>query len=252
LKPSFLSDNRFEDGTPAASAEASGYPAANIADRRPYTVWKAAAAGTFYLSVDAGEAKEADTLALAGHNFGTAQASISVEVSTTGEWAGEQTTALAAFTPLCDYVIMKPFTAETKQFWRIKIVTASVPPYLGVAMIGSRISPARFPKGAFPPERIAIATEENVSKAGHLLGATVRHLPKTVTANLQYPGTAWVEDTYKTFFLNNAGKPIFFGWDLDDWPEKTGLYRIGGDYAPVYDELDRVQSLSVKMQGIFF
>ena len=81
MPPLILTDNRFIDGTPVASATAAGFDARHLADTRPFTFWRAPAAGTFTIKVDAGSAKAVDTLAICGHNLATIGATISVESS---------------------------------------------------------------------------------------------------------------------------------------------------------------------------
>jgi hypothetical protein len=245
MKPSFLSDNRFEDATPTASSTASGYDPANVADRRPYTQWVADSTASTIM-INCGVAKSADTLAIAGHNLGTIAASVVLEASANGtDWA----TVLPSFLPAGDLVIMKPFAAASYQYWRLSI-SAGAAAQIGVLSVGTRISPARFPAGAFAPENITVKSDNAIGKTGHLLGSAIRYLPKAIAATLQHPGKAWVEDIYKPFFIANAGKPFFFGWDLDNWPEKCGMYRFDGNYAPVYDPLGRVTKLPIKLIGV--
>mgnify|MGYP007051340092 CR=1 len=86
-------------------------------------------------TIDAGSAVAADTLCLTAHNLSTAGATVSVEYSATGAWAGEEVEALAGFTPADDGSLMKLFASATAQYWRLKIVSASVVPEIAIAML---------------------------------------------------------------------------------------------------------------------
>jgi hypothetical protein len=63
--PIVLYDNRFDDGTPAATDTAAGYSVLNIRDWKTYTFWKGTAADPMYLTVDCG----AGTIATTGANL---------------------------------------------------------------------------------------------------------------------------------------------------------------------------------------
>ena len=111
-KPKHLRDNRFLDGTPTATDTDSGteFDVLNILDWRYETLWKAASLGTKYLTVNSGSAQAVDSLFIANHNFFTSSATVSVESSTTGAWAGEEVEQLAGFTPPDDKAFIKTFT----------------------------------------------------------------------------------------------------------------------------------------------
>src|SRR3990172_4071855 len=120
-----LADNRFLDGTPTATDTAAGYNVLFIRDYKTFTSWKAASVGTKYLTVDCATAKSADCIAFVGHNFGTGGATISVESSATGAWAGEQTERLAPFTVNDDKAALRTFASASDRYWRVKIVSAT-------------------------------------------------------------------------------------------------------------------------------
>ncbi len=83
-KPFILYNNIYTLGTPTATDTAAGYDVSNIKDYRAFTLWRAASAGTKYLTINAGSAQNFDTLGILGHNFATASATVSVEHSTNG------------------------------------------------------------------------------------------------------------------------------------------------------------------------
>ncbi|MFA5354963.1 MAG: hypothetical protein WC291_12095, partial [Thermodesulfovibrionales bacterium] len=143
--PTILSDNRFLDGIPTPTNTAAGYDVLNIRDYRTYTAWRAASAGTRYITVDCGTAKSADCLGIISHNLATAACTVSVQSSPDNStW----TTRLTGFVPSTDKAVFKTFTSYSARYWRIKLVTASVAPQLAVVMLGVRLT---FPYPADAP-----------------------------------------------------------------------------------------------------
>lgn len=89
--PKILHDNIFASGVTATDTDSdSQYSIDNIYDLRTYTYWLGASAGVKYFTMDAGAAVDVDSLGIISHNLGTAEASIVIESSTTGAWAGEE------------------------------------------------------------------------------------------------------------------------------------------------------------------
>lgn len=230
MNPVLLADSRFLDGTPSATDTAAGYDVLNIRDLRTYTAWQAASAGTKYVSVDAGEPKPCDALAIVGHNLGTAAASVSVESSPDGsDW----TERLAAFTPATDLPFLKVFTQTTARHWRMRIVTAAVAPQIAVALLGGRIEFPFPPESPHTPEQIRIEAESSRSKAGHLLGTTVRFRPLTIRAAWKFVPRSFIDGTIVPFWERYASSlaPFVWAWDIDAYPNLVHFVKLDDGYA---------------------
>src|SRR4030066_1655848 len=117
MEPIILADNRFLGGTPPATDTAAGYNVLFIRDYKTFTSWKAASAGTKYLTVDCGMAKSADCIAFKKHNFGTGAAQISVESSDNGtDWVER----ITPFTVNDDKAALRTFASVSARYWRGK------------------------------------------------------------------------------------------------------------------------------------
>ena len=115
MEPIILEDNRFLCGTPTATDTAAGYNVLFIRDYKTFTSWKAASAGTRYLTVDCGSAKSADCIAFAGHNFGIGAAQICVESSDNGaDW----TERIEPFSVTTDKAGLRTLGSATAGAWR--------------------------------------------------------------------------------------------------------------------------------------
>lgn len=249
--PIILYDSRFLDGTPTATDTAAGFSVLNIRDYRAYTFWKAASAGTKYITVDCGTAKSADCLAIIGHNLKTANASISVESSADNiTW----TERLASFTPSTDRAFLKTFISASARYWRVKIVTASVVPYLAVAFLGVRLTFPYPPDTPYVPYKETVEAETLQGKTGHILGSVIRFKPIEISAKFSNLTRTWVMNNFKPFWDNHASdfKPFFWAWDIDTYPDMVFYVSIdeGMSYEMPMSVLSYIDSIELKMKGI--
>lgn len=249
--PYILADNRFLDGTPTATDTAAGYSVLNIYDLKSFTSWKGASAGTKYLTVSCGSAKAADTLAIFKHNLGASGASVSVESSTNGSTWTER---LSAFTPTTDKAIMKTFTEATAQYWRVKIVTASIAAQIAIGMVGARIAFPYPPDAPFVPASTKMEADSNRSKTGQLLGTIVRFKPYTIAAKWSALSRSWVDTIFRPFWEDYASemKPFFWAWDLSTFASDVRFVTIDPDSeleTPV-TVLSTYDSVSLEMVGV--
>lgn len=249
--PYLLYKNVFDDGTPTATNTATGYDVLNIRDSRAYTYWKATGFGTLYLTVNAGSAKSCDTLGIFSHNLGTASASVSVEHSPDGAaW----TEVLAAFTPTDDYAILKTFTSASKQYWRVKIVTAAVTPMLAICLLGARIEFPSKPLAPLSKYAIGHETVSTKSKSGHILGQQVMY--DTLSMSFTFPPAesnyTWWSTTFKTFWDDHQLKPFFFCLDYTLFPADVFWVSLSASqkYALNMQFSTRVENFTLSMEGI--
>ncbi len=217
MNPIVLYDNRFLDGTPTATDEVAGYSILNIRDLREYTSWWAASSGTKYLTVNCAGAKTADALGIAEHNLGTAGATVSVESSPDNAvW----TERLAGFVPADDRPILKYFTTAFAQYWRVKIVTASVAPQVAVCVLGARLEFPYPPTAPYTPYILKAKAEANRSKAAIILGTNYQYRTVRLSPSWEVVPVAFVDNSFIPFLTAHASKllPFFFAADLTAYP----------------------------------
>jgi len=253
VNPVILYDNRFNDGTPTATDTASGFDVRNIKDYRTYTFWRAASAGTKYITIDCGSAKSADALGIISHNLKTANASVSVE-SSTDNFASDVTVRLASFTPSSDKAFLKLFTSASARYWRIKIVTASVAPQVAVAMLGSRITFPYPPDAPYIPYSETIESNSSRGKKGHILGSVIRFKDIEISAEFSNIGRNWALNTFKPFWDSHASdlKPFFYAWDIDIYPDMVFYVYVdeGMKHSMPMSILQYIDSIKLQMRGV--
>ncbi len=248
MNPLILSDNRFADSVPSANATAVDFDARHLVDGREYTFWKGDAVGTFYLTANCPVAAAADSLALCGHNLGTAGASVSLEGYSASTWSE----IVAPFIPTDDRPLLKTFNSQSCDDWRLKIVSAAVVPELAVLLVGERLDFPQKPESPYIPYTEDVEETSAASKAGHQLGSLVKFFPISITASFRNIGRSWVLDSYQPFWESHARwrKPFIYAWDLDLFPQHVFWVRHVGKFATPLSISSRVDSLALDLKGV--
>lgn len=248
MEPIILADNRFLDGTVEVSGTATGFAAANIVDLRPYTFWQAEAAGENYCRVDCGAVLEADCLGVIGHNLHSAGALVSVETSSDGvTWLRH----IDPFTPSSDRAFLKPFVLAAGIWWRLKIVTETVAPFVAVALIGKRLQFPYPPDGGVPFTE-SVQEESAQSKTGQPLGTVVRYFPVEVRKDFSHVPREWVDGDYLSWWRDYGRYRKYFFWaeDLDVFPDEVFFVKHSGKFAPTATNRLYYDKLSLELQGV--
>ena len=154
--------------------------------------------GTKYLIIDAGSAKSADALFIIGHNFNTASATVSLEHSATGAWAGEEAEDVAGFTPSNDKAFLKTFSSVSARYWRVKMVTAATAAECAVVLLGTVFTYEKYPRGNFDPQPEKRYTKTRISGTGNVLGVTNKYYEMLITASFRSLTPSWVTNTFKS------------------------------------------------------
>ncbi|MBT9169442.1 MAG: hypothetical protein DDT19_02802 [Syntrophomonadaceae bacterium] len=249
--PIILFDNRFLDGTPTATSTAAGFSVLNIRDGKTYTYWRAAHAGTNFITVDCGVARAVSTFAVIGHNLASASATVSVESSADNiTW----TVRLAGFTPSSDKAFLRIVNWAIARFWRIRIVTATVIPFIAVAVIGSRTEFPFPPDVPYIPYRESIEAETSIGKTGHILGSVIRFKPIEITARFSNLPREWVMNYFIFFWNSHISnlRPFFWAWNIGVYPDMIFYVTVDktASFETPMSVLPFIDSIELNMRGI--
>ncbi|MBA7559888.1 hypothetical protein ES708_01506 [subsurface metagenome] len=250
-KPKILYDSLLERATLSATDTAAGYDVDNITDLRPYTLHVFNAAGTKYITADYGPDVSADCLAIAGHNLGTAGATVSVEYSS-DNFSADTNEALAGFQPSDDLALMKGFTSAEAPYWRIKIVTAAVAAQIGVALLGEILTFERWPQSRFDPDALKIVASSETSKAGNMLGATLQYVTRNISLSFANITPTWIANTFKPAWDAHLEllKPFFFAWDITNHATEVYFVRIPEKFSLKMPYNPVRRSLTLTLTGV--
>lgn len=244
--PLFLHDNRLSDATPAASSTAAGFDVLNLRDARPYTFWQPTAMPAT-VTVDCGSSKAADSLAVYGHDLGSTGCTIEVRKSTDNFAAND--VLVATLTPTDDKPFVLLFASVSSRYWRIRVLTGTVPT-IAIAMLGARLEvPAGVREGIDPVGR-AVRAQYNRSNAGHPLGKVIQYREWKERLFFELVSWTWVRDTWKPAaeaWLES--EPFLFCWNPDTYPKEIWLVAMDGEWQTPH-KAGALCDLSVPVTGV--
>ena len=248
-KPKFGYENFFTVGTVTATSEATGYPKENAYDWNTYDYWKAAAAGTVYLTVDYGSARSADYWAMAAHdlfdNSGTVQCQYSSD-----NFSADTNDAGSLITPSDNSPIFHAFTSVSARYWRLKITSTGAASTIGAAAIGAALEMDRAVSSGtiLPKEARTNVTTTQISEGGQFIGRSI--VRQGVQFNLKFTiqTLAFTRGSWSTFLDHVEEKPFWFSWN----PDYDDAVYCWTDSLPTPPTFDRHNSLSMglKLKGL--
>jgi len=212
--------------------------------------WQASSSATQNIDFDAGVGNtvQADYLCILGHNLNSAGASLAVQVSTSGAFAGEQTT-VSTSTPNADTVHLVEFTNPSTagfRYWRIPITGQTTAPSLAIVALGLKTTIA-FIQPPFDP--YADFTNANVSltEGGFVSGLHVKSIERQIDINLPNSSTS-VYNTVKTWHDTHGFKNFFMNWNSTVNPEDTFLVRPSVGFNNSIN-VDKFRNISFSLRG---
>lgn len=179
------------------------------------------------------EETDPDSLAVAGHNYYTAGAIISVTSNNSdSEALGAFTTRLANFTVPSDKAFFKEITAvgTAQRAWRVEQTTNNIAVFVGVMVIGERLTMERWPVGDFDPDPELPRAAVSVNDVGSHLGTSILRTEIKTQAQFQKITDSWFTGTFKPAWDEHIGllKPFFWVWDVDNHPLEVYYVRWPG------------------------
>lgn len=246
--PKLFFDNRFADGIPVASSTAAGnYAAANVADMRPYTWWKANALPAT-LTTDCGSAKLADFALILGHDLYTQGAS--VEVRGSNDNFSTSDVLVDSFTPTSDDPFLMEFTVASYRYWRAAITgPAGNKPVVAMVLLGvAFVIPKSMQAGFDPLARMAEQASNN-NDNGNPLGKIIQHETWKETLLFKNLSWDWVRSEWQAAWRAHLrGSPFVFAWDSIRYPSELYLVSISGKYSTPHQRA-QLADLSFEVRG---
>lgn len=194
--------------------------------------------------------KTADAYSVFNHNFLTTDAAVSLEYSS-DNFDTDTNEASASFVFTSNKGYAKAFTSQVANYWRLKIVTASVVPYVGQVMLGSIFTYEKYPRGNFDPQPEKIVAETNKSLAGFPLGTIINYYERMISVSFRLLTPAWVADTFNPEWLHlRQGLPVVWIWDITNHPTEVYYGSVPAKFTRKmpYDPVFR--SLNLKLDTI--
>ena len=214
-----LHDNVIEGITPTATNEVTGFEGVNVNNWLLYNSWKPGATGTVGVVFDLGSPKAVDTFCIYGHNLNTEGCDLRLSYSDDDITYPD---AVAAFTVADDGVIFKPFTTQSKRYWRVRIQNCTVDALISVVAIGTAtVLPSDMYDGFRPPLRGKVKNINSLSVNGTFLGRSIQPVPLDIVITQKNASQAFVRGDWNDFLAHAQSLPFFFSWDETNYPDET-------------------------------
>jgi len=245
----------------AASSAADGFPAANLANPSTAQRWVAGAAGSppadafLTITVDPEFSDPIDYLAIAVHNLGTGQNTVSVESSDLGSpvvWDELVEEAI----PADDEPIVFRFAPQSLAALRLRIQPSPLDepttPFVAVLYAGKLLV---LPRGTHT-DHIPInrATTARVlsgrSETGNFLGRFVLAEERGTTFALQHLEPAFYDQVMAPFIDAARETPFFFAWQPQKRPRDVGYCWMTNDPQPTDQFGIARKAISLQMGGV--
>lgn len=232
-----------------ASASATGYPVANLANPATSLRWKGTSTSVHTVQITLAEAEKVNYFGLVGHNFGTDGTNIKLQSSTNGsDWTDVTDARVLAN----DFAFMEEFADVEARYFRLHMTPQTLAPQLAVLHIGRVLRmPRRLFVGYKPPTLNRNTTvSSGHSESGQFLGRVKRRQMLESDVNFENIKQEWVRSTFEEFMVAAETKPYFFAWRPGRWPNEVAYMWSMGDIDITNQLPNGMVSISWSMQGI--
>lgn len=235
-----------------ASAEASGYPASNLANPLTYSEWKgtSVSAAVTLTFTNSGYTDNINYLGIAEHNLGTTGSSILVEGNT-----GSGYTTIASLNPGDDTPIMFLFVGAVYTSIRVTIDPSGAEvPRIAVMYIGTKMEIERNIYVGHSP--LAFSRKDNVvggrSENGKYTGRIILSSGISGSIALQNLTAAWYRNNfeYGTFKDTARTEPFFFAWRPGTYPLEVAYCWTTDNPVPSNTGVNGMMAVTIGVEGI--
>lgn len=244
-------DNFVPTSTVTFSSEQAEYPADAIQRETTFERWQPTGTTSEYLVIDQGASGvgAASYLGIAAHTLGSAGATVEIAHSVDNS----SYTVVETLEPANNGAIMFIFPEVESRYWRVRVVTASFAPEIGVVYIGSVLEMQRPIYGGHSPITLSRQTERRPTKSqkGQWLGVSlVRHGLQS-SYNWKHLTAAWYRSTFDPFVQAARSKPFFIAWRPADYPQEVvyGWLPPSNDIQPSNMGIRDLMDVSMSVEG---
>jgi hypothetical protein len=234
--------------TIVADAEDANYPASNLANPATHLEWRGTSTALQYLTITTNEVDPIDYVAVAKHNWSTAEIPVSIEGYIGGIW-----------TEIVEEVILPDdgpalfrFTSQSLSQVRFKLAAGSVIPRTAVVYCGKLLVVERkVYVGHTPlPHARKSSIANGRSEAGNFLGRIVLGSWRESNVPLSLITPAWYRTYMDPFLAVAKNTPFFFGWRPQSYPREVGYGWLTDDPMPVPTGPSNLIALDLKIDGV--
>lgn len=234
-----------------ASGAAANYPASNLANpaTHPNAEWRGAGIADTQLNIASDGLTQVDYVAIARHNFGSAQIQVAIGASI----LGVATTISPLILPADDSPLLFRFSPLASTQFTVTLLAGLAAPRAAVLYAGKLlIMQKRLYAGHVPLPQGRRATISNgMSESGNFLGRVVLGAWRETTASFRLITPDWHRANTDPFFARQKKTPFFFAWRPASYPREVGYGWLTNDPQPTPQPADgNLIAFDLAMSGI--
>jgi len=234
----------------SADTEDPDYPASNLANPLtfPDAEWRAADTTDQYLTFTIAEIDPANFLGIAGHNFGSAEIAILVEVFVDGDWEE----LIPEHMPADDSPLMYRFEEQSVSQFRIHLAEGNEPGHAAFVSFGPALIAQRRLYVGHAPLKMARSTDvvSGMSEASDFLGRVVLGESVGTTIDFKNLTPDWYRANFDPFLVAAKRVPFFFAWRPLQYPQEVGFCWLTNNPKPVNQRNNGMMSVQLQVNGI--
>ena len=236
-------------GDITATSTESGRTAADLANPSTVLFWRAASATEVYVTFAVSSIEPVDYLAIAAHNFGSAQIPVSVHIITTGD---VYTLISGPRIYTRDDPLIFRFPPTTVIGVRLRLEAGNAAPQAAVGYVGRLLVMPRGTSDAHVPINFGRTTRRlrQTSNNGHFLGEVLLSEGRQNAIAFKHLAQEWFRDTFVPFLDAATTRPFFFAWRPQAAPDDVGYVTLTNDPQPSIDFDTETIGLDLQMEGV--
>lgn len=247
--------NRVTSSNVSATSAETGFPASNVANPSTVLRWQGGASSPAeddYLTFALNTEELVDYLAVARHNFWSAQIAVSVEVLNEATSPESWDEIVAPVIPPNDGPLLFRFTPQGIDSIRLRMQPGSAVPRAAVVYCGELlILQRRIYVGHTPVNygtQINVANHRSIS--GDFLGRVVLSEKTMTQVSMQNLTPDWYRSQLEPFRVAAQENPFFFAWRPSAYPCEVGFVWVTNDPMPQNELPNGMVSFSFDVEGV--
>lgn len=249
-------ENLVTTANVAADSSDANYPDNNLANPSTHLRWESDSTADQYITVTLTGLRETDYMAIARHNMGTEQITLSVEGYTGLDTGGSPDWGeiIAEFIPADDQPILMRFDSDAYIGVRLKmqLPTGASEPTIGVMYVGTLlVLQRRLYVGHAPlpyQRRTRFLSARSIN--GQFLGRTILGEQLGTNIELKNLTPTWFRTYLDPCLDAIRTDPFFFAWRPGDYPLEVGYCWLASPSTPVNTLPNGMMAVDIAVEGL--
>lgn len=241
--------NLVTDGVTVATTEHASYPVTNLENSLTHLRWQGTdSSSDEYLTMTLNTVDDIDYVAIARHNFFSAQITVSLEIFNGVTWDE----VISEFIPPNDTALLMRFEPQAVTQVRVKLQPSGTVPRAAVMYAGKLLIVQRRLYVGHTPITYGRKTVmvDGYSENGEFVGRIVKNTSQGTQIDLNNLSPDWYREYFDPFVEAAQTEPFFFAWRPGDYGFEVGFCWTTGDPIPSNESPNGFMKVSFPVKGI--